>query len=979
MNLYSNIKKKLNESDDYEANRNDIIKQAAEYLFNDVNGDWDESLPDYEKFTDYYMDLNKRDYNKAVKLAEQALGNYAEHHYYDRDFNNINKSGGLLELNDNHTMWELNNPTLDNSDSAWYLYDDIVTRKINDFKEETGEELYGCGRSGRHICVEPTFENCLNFYKLQEVQERLEQEAIDEFNNYRPEEFNESSMLKEEVWNDFGDKEYKGIKISIEKSDKGKTCYIPLQNDKFKVEPQTQFFNWKDTKKYIDKKLNESEKLKESDTSDITNKIKNDVGEIIRKHWSTIYSDEWFDKNDLIISLPGDYDKQEVVIDFKNRKEPYYLVNSNELKELKEDLKALGLKGLHIKTKIIKPSWEDRKYTELLSISYIYDDEPRKEIHEAENKDNKIYYFMVGICLDKNRPNAIKEDFADWPWTKIPYKLLDENWGVDKTKEEAVNWVKNYIADGVPGTFGIVTEATEPYEGFKEEIHNGNHNDMDWSDIQKGKLIYSAYKEDKNPESIKVIVDESQKLDESEEKVVTNLDTNNMVDELRKHFKNITNKNYIKNSLKMHLNKGFITKEEYNKLKEEYKLNESESNYQNGEFIEPKWFKDKTLYNEFKKFVDSQLSDGAIDDPDYVNTLSPEEYESLLVNTWMKDQEEIDMFEEHIKSGYYGEKAKSLVESDTESDIIDDVKMPNDPNLAIGDKIWVITYNNKKPKLHIAEVVSMAENGRFIGYHYYYGWSSLCTTNHGFMADLYKAVDNRDLSKDYLHESETEDYWDATELDRVGFMALLKFNNPEEHLNPSMQYIITNDNNEVYRFAMQGENEKNKDIGAKIEFRKYINKEESEKLKEAVELSYDDYYDFGNEDNEDELFCAQCGNPVKPDFCYVVDESDPHSEVYCWRCYEDLNESQKLNESISYASEKEIKDMTDEELEDYLKYLKDEMIYHTTKKKAEIEKEIEKITKILYDRDYYIDYSNPDVNTIKFDKDGNEITTKEDK
>ena len=41
----------------------------------------------------------------------------------------------------------------------------------------------------------------------------------------------------------------------------------------------------------------------------------------------------------------------------------------------------------------------------------------------------------------------------------------------------------------------------------------------------------------------------------------------------------------------------------------------------------------------------------------YVKTLSPEEYESLLVDTWMKDQDEIDMFEEHIKSGYYGEES----------------------------------------------------------------------------------------------------------------------------------------------------------------------------------------------------------------------------------------------------------------------------------------------------------------------------------
>ena len=75
------------------------------------------------------------------------------------------------------------------------------------------------------------------------------------------------------------------------------------------------------------------------------------------------------------------------------------------------------------------------------------------------------------------------------------------------------------------------------------------------------------------------------------------------------------------------------------------------------ESVEPKWFKNKKLYNKFKSFVDKQLKDGAIDDPEYIKTLSPEEYESLLVDTWMKDQDEIDMFEEHIKSGYYGEES----------------------------------------------------------------------------------------------------------------------------------------------------------------------------------------------------------------------------------------------------------------------------------------------------------------------------------
>ena len=178
--------KELNES--YEEDTESIVKQAAEYLFNDVDGDWDARLPEYEEFTDTYMEINKRLFNRAVKLAEEALGNFAEHHYFDRDYNKISKSGALLELNDNHTMWELNNPTLTNDEQAWMLWDDIVTSRAKEFEDETGVEIYGCGRSGRHMCVEPTFENCLNFNKLQETQEALEDAAIDEFNNYKEEE-----------------------------------------------------------------------------------------------------------------------------------------------------------------------------------------------------------------------------------------------------------------------------------------------------------------------------------------------------------------------------------------------------------------------------------------------------------------------------------------------------------------------------------------------------------------------------------------------------------------------------------------------------------------------------------------------------------------------------------------------------------------------------------------------------------------------
>lgn len=48
--------------------------------------------------------------------------------------------------------------------------------------------------------------------------------------------------------------------------------------------------------------------------------------------------------------------------------------------------------------------------------------------------------------------------------------------------------------------------------------------------------------------------------------IYTNLDTNNMFDEIRLHLKNINNKDYILSVLKTSLDYGLINKSEYEKL-----------------------------------------------------------------------------------------------------------------------------------------------------------------------------------------------------------------------------------------------------------------------------------------------------------------------------------------------------------------------------------------------------------------------------
>ena len=58
-----------------------------------------------------------------------------------------------------------------------------------------------------------------------------------------------------------------------------------------------------------------------------------------------------------------------------------------------------------------------------------------------------------------------------------------------------------------------------------------------------------------------------------DEVIYSNLD--NMVDALRTNFKGITNKDYIKKSLRFHYDNGFISEDEYKELYKEFVSNEN--------------------------------------------------------------------------------------------------------------------------------------------------------------------------------------------------------------------------------------------------------------------------------------------------------------------------------------------------------------------------------------------------------------------
>ena len=152
--------------------------EVLQYLYDETTYDIDRygkvqniNFPDYDYFNDYIMDIDKNVYNDAKKRLEDLLNNV-------KFYNDSEGSGTYLELSDNHTMYDLE----DNgkSEEEWYS---IIDSKSVEFENETNVPLRFLGRSARHICVDINLSNIVNYDKLKEVQNRLEDEAIAEFND----------------------------------------------------------------------------------------------------------------------------------------------------------------------------------------------------------------------------------------------------------------------------------------------------------------------------------------------------------------------------------------------------------------------------------------------------------------------------------------------------------------------------------------------------------------------------------------------------------------------------------------------------------------------------------------------------------------------------------------------------------------------------------------------------------------------------
>lgn len=80
-----------------------------------------------------------------------------------------------IQLSDNHTLYEIQNTELDE-----YQYGEAVDRYCDEFVEITGVDVYLLGRMGRHVCVEFTIDNIINYDYLKEVQADLESQMIAE-------------------------------------------------------------------------------------------------------------------------------------------------------------------------------------------------------------------------------------------------------------------------------------------------------------------------------------------------------------------------------------------------------------------------------------------------------------------------------------------------------------------------------------------------------------------------------------------------------------------------------------------------------------------------------------------------------------------------------------------------------------------------------------------------------------------------------
>lgn len=296
----------LNEDETYILD--DINRDLAEFIFEELfdkgyidrNGKFkianaeDVSL-DFVREV-YDDDITEQEYNEVFSLIKNALNN-PNLTFYDGEI------GLGIELNDNHTLWDINLPE-GTTDFDFDDYNNRVQMAIDNFAYDVGTQVYQDGRSGRHICVPVNLSNVLYYDKLAEKQREAEKQFIADIEDLYNGDLQENKLL-----------ENKQDDIIAEKY--GLTPYLDkLTQDLMNLEYVTKVDY--DLMGYIDKIEGPITLVSYNiDTSDVNtyikekSKLKNQVLDVMKNNGVNVELEE-FEDNDTyfyIVSYSTNWDK----------------------------------------------------------------------------------------------------------------------------------------------------------------------------------------------------------------------------------------------------------------------------------------------------------------------------------------------------------------------------------------------------------------------------------------------------------------------------------------------------------------------------------------------------------------------------------------------------------------------------------------------------------------------------------------------
>ena len=177
------VESKITEADE---KFKETIYEVAEYLYNESEQDLD-YIPEIEDIQDRVNeDCDENMYNKAVDIVRNIIENIT---YYEYDYKKY------IQLSDNHTMYELNDDVEMTADQ----YSSLVDIFLQQLQDEINIDIYALGRSGRHICIDNTFDNALNYNEYVQAQRKYEQEMINYINQEYGNNKTENKKLNEDI------------------------------------------------------------------------------------------------------------------------------------------------------------------------------------------------------------------------------------------------------------------------------------------------------------------------------------------------------------------------------------------------------------------------------------------------------------------------------------------------------------------------------------------------------------------------------------------------------------------------------------------------------------------------------------------------------------------------------------------------------------------------------------------------------------